>query len=575
MPTLDDKISFAQSYIQNKEGIRFSLKGRQWVKDDFFLPVDGFKLWNTKANKLCKECKPRIGEIIEHPDDNPTIGCYCKGLEAEPIIVTILNLHRQDGKTFSVMAYGLSTIFKNKNKSLALLAASEDQGEVLYRENYRQTVEKEPKLAKRAVIKRMRLDVPKQNSSIEVLSASHKSATGRSRTHLLLDEARDIEARVAMALLPAIFTMHGIECPYGHIQLNAEQAIDAPEKCSMCGERLTPWYGRIVIATASGVIDDNESDWCYELIEHLTKEPHPNFHVFQSDVSLNPAKSEKIVHAVEDVFGRLHSTRDYVSAEVGAQWTRKGNAFMNKADLSRCYDKNLTNDPTGFTAPCFGFLDTSLTTEKTALVIVADDIGRSSFPFEYVYQAWLYYWIPKNMPNGVIDDRAVRQHLDLLMPMIPGLKKIYVDTRGMPWAISMTKEIKKSNVAWKHKIQDWYQRYEESDKGWSALQHRILNSPEPTIRLQYDKAQEDEFKGLKLKNRGQDGQLRVVDINRNKQHKDITESLAMCCYYIAVDMLSKKLSISQTVKRIDKKRITGLRAGRGRPITGGLHPNKL
>ena len=44
MPTLAEKIKFAEEHIRNKEGIRFSLKGRDWVRDQFWLPADGFKL---------------------------------------------------------------------------------------------------------------------------------------------------------------------------------------------------------------------------------------------------------------------------------------------------------------------------------------------------------------------------------------------------------------------------------------------------------------------------------------------------------------------------------------------------
>ena len=551
MPTLAEKIKFATTYVTNKEGHKFSLKGRDWVRDEFWLPADGFKLWRHEGKTVCDKCADHIAEIVEHPDDNPTIGCQCGGLVAEPIIVTVLNLQRQDGKTFSSMAYALATLFKTKRKSFAFLAASEAQALALYRENYEQTIDANPALSARCDLQRMRFTVPKTHGVFEALSTAHKSATGRSRTHILIDEARDIEARVAMALIPSVFAMHGIECPRGHVQLDAEESINAPKKCTACGERLTPWFGRIIITSSAGVLEDNERDWLNELVEDLEQNPHPNFHVFRADRQLNPRKSAKIVGALEDVFGRLDSTRHYVAAEMGNRWVRKGDDVVTNADVKRVVDNTLTNE-NHCSAVCVGFLDTSVAVEKTALVILADDAQYSGDTWEHVYVPRLDFWLPGKMPGGVIDELEVRAHIEMILPMFPNLRSLYVDTRGMPWAVKMVKFLRAKGGELGRKLRPWIKTGDESRSGWVILEQRIRGQ---TIRLPNVKEIFDEFKGVKRK-RVANRQPEVVDRDRRKSHKDITEALACCCFLAAQDAMIKKLGMADMRQRNSASNMT-------------------
>jgi hypothetical protein len=530
LPSLADKIAFAEAHVTNKEGIPFSLAGRDWVRDQFWLPCDGFKLWRAADRTVCDTCLDHVGEIIEHPADNPTCECECGGLSAEPIIVTVLNLQRQDGKTFSSMAYALATLFKSRNKSIGLLCASEDQAEALLRENYLDVINRNPALRKRCDQYRMRLEVPKQRTRLEALSTSHKSVTGRSRTHLLIDEARDIEARVVTALLPAVFAMHGIECPRGHVQLSAEQAINAPPKCSACGERLTPWYGRIVITSSSGITDDSEKDWLLELIEDQEANPHPNFHVFRSERALNPRKSTKIVGALEDVFGRLESTRHYVAAEMGNQWTRKGDDVVTPADVKRICDPTLQPE-THCSAPCVAFFDTSSTVEKTCLVVLAQDTQLCSdvtnSPWEFLYAPRIDFWWPKDFPSGAIEVGVVLEHLRLVMPRFTNLQALHVDTSGSSWASQLVRTIKQGGGTFAAKVKPWKGGIDESIAGWDSLERRIRQR---TIRLPDLKEMHEEFRGLRRKTHR--GRNQVVDRDRRKMHKDITESLALLCWVL-------------------------------------------
>jgi hypothetical protein len=546
MTTLKEKIRFSEQYIINKEGRKFSMVGREWVRDNIFLPVDGFKLWMKEGTDPCPTCRESLNSVIENPYDNQTKDCQCGGLVAEPIIVTVINVARQEGKTFSSMAYALSTMLLNKNKSFALLCATEDQCETLISECYSEAICRSPKLESLCDVQRLKITAKKTGSIFEGLSTSHKSVTGRSRTHLLIDEARDIPARTAVALIPAIFAMKGVECPASHVQLTEEQAEKAPKKCSVCGERLVPWQGRILITSSSGIMDDSENDWFAELVESLTVNPHPNYFLYKSEESLNPSKSKKTIGAIEDVFGSLSSTKHYISSEISNKFSRKGEDFLSRSDLKRCIDKDLVNID-GTNEASVAFLDTSVNVDKTSLVILSDDVDKGGKLFEFVDESRLDYWQPRG--GHPINPDDILYRLDAVMPAYTNLKAFCVDTRGMPWAQELVLTIRKSNRPWRNKIKPWGERKSyDSQAGWSALQQRILASP-PKIRLQHDIAQNKEFDGLRIKMDSTRGGVFVADRDRRISHKDITESLACACYMISVEIMHTGLRLSDVSRR--------------------------
>ena len=56
MPSLADKVTFATKHITTPDGEPFSLKGREWVLDQMWRPLDGWKLWPEKRGELCIDC---------------------------------------------------------------------------------------------------------------------------------------------------------------------------------------------------------------------------------------------------------------------------------------------------------------------------------------------------------------------------------------------------------------------------------------------------------------------------------------------------------------------------------------
>jgi hypothetical protein len=562
MPTLAQRIDFAEKYVTNKEGTPWSLKGREWVRDEFWRAADGYKLWRPVNGEPCEECKDSIGEIIEHPSDNHTrhqehAATGCVGLDVYPIVITALNLIRQDGKTFNAMGMALADMAVGKNISIALLAASEDQVKTLFDENYRQAVEGNPKLDKRFSVTGLRLSCAKTNSFLEALPASAKSVTGRTRRKVLIDEARDVPSEVAWALIPAIQAMSGVECPRGHVsRIDADAAMAAlngpAQECTACGDRLQPFFGRVVATSSSGVSGDDDDYWFRELIEQTEREPSPYVHVFRSSTPLNPAKSPMVANALVSVFGSLESMKHYVHADMTNEWTTKGNDFITAAEVGRCIDPRLKNRDE-CPDPCVGFLDTSDSGDKTSLVMLASDpLGLA--PWERAYTPLIEWWDPAKMPGGVIDENEVLRRCTEILPLYTQLKILAVDTRGRPWAVRLVKALRKLGF---NVVEEWNKSTShEADAGWSELGRRIRAM---TVRLIDDPEMRKEFRGLKVKKR-EDKPDKVTDKNRRKSHKDITESLATCCYLAAMEALKKRAGMAR-IQEIGRG-VTARRAAR-------------
>ena len=550
MATLEQRIKFAETHIKEKSGKPWTHKGRSWVVDEFWRPVDGFKLWPTKPGELCERCSGRVGEIVEDQDAGSKCrrkgmdSAKCGGLSAEPIIMTVLCLPRRSGKTFNTAAWCLSQIFQERNKRIAFVASSEDQMLSLFRENYLEVINRNKQLSKAAEVRGSQgvIRVPSKRCMFEGLSTAHGSVTGRGRTAVVIDEARDVPARVAMALLPSVFESHGYECPNGHLHTSAGE--DAPRNCPACQAKLRKWFGRILLMSSAGILDGSEKDWFSELVEHLRANPSPNVHLFEASHSVNPDISKEITSTVEDVFGSLDSTRSYVSVEVENRFTRKGEALLSKSEIDACVDNGLQNRIQS-AAECVAFLDTSKTKDKTSLVILSQDEERSIDPWSQVVVERIDVWEPQKLPGGVINPAAILEHLDLYIPLYPNLRCLRVDTRVMPWAIALVKQIKKSRP-WGRVVDGYHGKRAERKASWQILHQRILTK---TIRVPPHKDLRAELLSVRRVT-DIDGHLDVRDQSRHIRHIDICDALAVCCYLAHLESLTQRRGLTDTIGRV-------------------------
>jgi hypothetical protein len=549
LPSVDTRLAFAQQHWTTKEGDRFSLKGRQWVVDEFWRPACGFKLWPLDKERLCSECSAKAGVIQDYnhkhaPHQHP----LCAGLSQEPIIVTVLDLPRRSGKTFNALGFGAASILTSKNEYITYIASAEDQTETLFNENMAQPIRNNPVLDALCYIANMKVTVATTKSKFECLPTSKKSITGRGRTMVIIDEARDVPAETAAKLIPSIFAESGWECPVGHIHVKGK-----PKNllCSVCNIQLQPWFGRLIIESSSGLIVGNENDWFAELVASLTEEPHPNFHLYSTSEIINPRVSKMTVGAITDVFGRqdMPAMRHYIDVEVNNVSRRKGDDFLSKAEIEKVVNTRLGNTE-GTTDPCVAFLDVSSTVDKTSLVILAARDPK----WDRCYVARIDYWEPQKLPNGLIDEVMILDHLDRYLPMFPGLASFGVDTRMMPWAQHMVKVIKQSGTrGWAKKTDAFNGGPDERNASWSCLENRVLACsielpPHPELRKELLAVQ-------RIQNLN--NQTEIRDRSRRKRHADIADALAECCRRAFLQQTKSRVSLGMVNK--------GVRPGTSRP----------
>jgi hypothetical protein len=534
-----ERLAWCEEFIRTKEGHPFSVEGRDWVRTELFEAADGWKLWPNDPDRLCEACRGQAGSITEwsRPLEqklarHARTKSGCAGLRAEPVQLVVINLPRREGKTLNVAGYNLSALYKEQRRYITYVASAGRQTRTLFEENYAIPIRQQRTLAKHAIIRGESIKVPRTGSKLEVVETSHASITGRGRTHIVIDEARDIPERVIAALLPSMRDQNGLDCPTGLMgHTRARPGPSAPRTCSVCKADLIPWYGRIIIISSSGLLESDARDWFYQLVEKLTAEPHPNAHLYRSDQATNPAIAESSTRMIEEIFGDLPAMKDSISVEMSNVARRKGEDFVGKRELDAVIDPHAENLE-GTPAPCVAFLDTSISTDTTSLVFVADDeIGESVATWDRIFVARVDLWEPKKLPRGVIDPAVIASHLDRVVPLFPRLVALEVDVRAMPWARDLVVDLNRARKGWGKKVVAFHGGGPERDLAWAVLEQRILSRK---IRLLALPRLRDELLGVRRVSR-LDGTTEIRDRSRKKRHADIAESLAACCYRIYVE----------------------------------------
>ncbi len=581
MVTLEQRISFAERHIKNKEGHKFSLRGRDWVKEEFWGPCDGWKLWPVKADKLCRECKGRAGEIVQYDEEliaelreHAFTTKGCEGLDLNPIVLTVLNLGRRAGKTFSTAAYLLSTILTQPYKSITFIATSEDQAGDLFEENYLIPIRSNAKLLKLVEIKGNRITSKKTGSFIEYIPTALGSNTGRGRTHIVIDEARTVRGEVVAQLMPSVFAHHGLECPVGQNRrhTHCQATEDAPTHCAVCGEKLVPWHARIMITSSSGMIDSELTRWFAELVEQLEKAPDQNCHLFRADSEINPDIDQVSKGMLERVFAPLNSMRELMDVELNNDFRRKGEDFVSRQHVAACTKRHLRQIE-GCEKEAFAYLDTSRSGDLTSLVFVTREEEHEAHPWEIIAVSRIDLWDPKKQPLGVIEKGIIRAHLEQYIPLWPNLIRCLVDVRGgMSWAFEMVTEMRKECVGWGKKlISHRYGHTAERDAAWGHAESRLLNGKlwlPPPLTLEAKRLHE-EIMAVRRVTRP-DGTVEIRDRNRKKKHADAIESVVWCCDQVYkhqtrprtdIGALNTKSTIARILDRKSRPRSAGLSVG--------------
>ena len=132
MPTLARARDFATKHLTAPDGTGFSFDGRQWLLDQIWRPVLGWKLWPIDPLALCDKCAALAGQIVDEHDQEVKAHAKCAGLKCEPLVIVAADLKRQSGKTMGVKGLALAHVFLDEHESVVMLAGSEDQAKRLY-----------------------------------------------------------------------------------------------------------------------------------------------------------------------------------------------------------------------------------------------------------------------------------------------------------------------------------------------------------------------------------------------------------------------------------------------------------
>jgi hypothetical protein len=387
------------------------------------------------------------------------------------------------------------------------------------------------------------LKVPQNKSLLEITASTHGSITGTGRTHVIIDEARDVKGRVLMAAIPSIEDAAGYECPRGHVRIDnpTPDILRRQAPCSVCGADLIPWQGRLIIMSSSGL--DLGDAWFNELVEQIDTRPDANTHLYRQSESQNPKVSKDTVNALDRVFSGVSGLRDYVEVELHNKAARPGDSYLTKAEIEACISQR--DNAEGSMRRCLAFLDTSLSTDLTSLVIGEEREG-CKIAFDRIDIVRIDVWDPAKQPGKVIDPLAITAHLDDIMPRFPGLLWLDVDVRIMPWAVQAV-NLWRTTKPWGKRVRGFSGNRAERDIAWESLEMRVLAR---TITFPRHERMLRELAGLR-RHRTPQGRMEIRDAAREKSHADISESIATVCYMAHQEAIISRQSLVQ-VKEINK-----------------------
>ena len=575
MPTVAQIERFATAHITDKSGRPFTLKGREWVREQFWRAVLGFKWWPIDPDRLCDECSRKANTLTEWTWDQPTAGVEfvggemhwttdadhlsnagCAGLRLHPVILTVLKLHRREGKTFNfgALANALGCILPHQQQTY--LAVSEKQSDRLFSENFVHSVITDEDLAEVTHVVGNEIRYTETGSKFEFITSSAGSGTGMGRTLVGFDECRDLPQDVFTQVLPSVFAESGFECPQGHLHVAKGQ--DVPAQCPVCKSLIQPWFGRLVAMSSAGQLKGEGHDWFEELVEALQTEPDEGAHVYVSPKSSNPNVTRAATGVVERVLGRVESLKHSVDVEVHNIARAKGESFLAVADVKGAINLRLRN-ALGSELPAVGHLDCSLSNELTSLVIAVDvGLARGEEPWQWLQVARLDVWDPKNsdasahaVPGGMIDEQLILPFFERTIPLFPGLRRLTVDTRGYAWPMRFVQRC--SSQTWGRCVESLQRRSDERDTAFTELEERVRNKAgarggwppgKKAIELIDNTTMRKEFQAAR-KIRDVRGQITVREQSRKRRHLDVIDSVAMVCYLAFLEGLNRRRSLAE------------------------------
>ena len=593
-------IRFNEIYNDDGSGGAWTLEGRDFIRDEIYTPLHSYARVPAAGNPpeaLCPACKLQNGSWLFDPFDaplhKPTQSCV--GLIGVPIVSVGADVPRQSGKTTTALSIPFARLFVDTHEHVSFVAAAEDQAIELVIQKLANKIERHPALKKLAHVTSNKIIVERNHCQLEILPASHGSATGRTTTLNEYDECRDQKARVVTAAMPSILAQHGYKCEAGHGRWRARPNGEPEFECcpamigksrtnkKKCGLRLRRWHARQLFLSASGVIEDNPSkDWFRDWIDNRLERPDAYTHVWRSDKKINPSVSTEIHDGISRSFGDVPGMRDHLGVELHNAPIRLGESFVTVEEYDSAVDHNVRPVP-GSPKPALAFIDSSRTNDKTSLVILVESnaLGQQE-SFGRLDLAYIQVWDPHDVetcPDGVVDEQLVGDALNSVLPSFPNILRLCIDTRLMHWPKQLVKTLKRQfggrkiidTEGWTNTVNsamylELHQRLRAKTlRLWPCLQPfqgrrcNVCNSCELRSEMLAMRKRDLPGGGIEVHDAGGNSAGR----NRRKGgiHRDVAMSVAGCCYLASI--LRLELHRGEAARVLAANRRTGLKTSLG------------
>jgi len=566
---------------------------REWVRENVYKPLDGFKVW-PRGKRLCEKHAAEVGTILpKRALCRAEAHEGCDGLRGFKILVVCVDVSRQDGKTTGIATYELSDLVYARNAHALYLAAAEGQSDRVFDQKFLAMLGSNQQAKAQIVPGMDSLRNLKRNNSFIYVPTSAKSIASGSYRLLLVDEVRSIDPEVVMILLPSILSETGVECPHGHhagprppcpkcreplegFECDVHGLFEAP-KCPACGVEEEEYFGRAVLCSSAG---DDVAFWT-DLVASLQAEPDPNWHLFSTNARLNPHKSKETHGALSRVLTRIPGIEGMVNRELNNVPGGRGDEFLGPKLIESITDPTLRNLDV-YEGPCLGFIDCSLTTDLTSLVVVGDftDAEMKLPPWSTLATIRIDVFDPKDQeqfPNGRVRYRrdpnggvSLEQHLEEFVGRFPGLLELWIDTTLLDEARDLF--LWTQEQPWRGKVLEYPPPKEKElvkQLIWDSLEIKTLEGPRG-LRIQKHHKLVEELKQAKTKV-SEWGIRKVVDSGKGnrrgkrRMHRDVSMSLAGCCWRARI--LSARATAGNTEEATD--RLNKL-SSRFRSITAGM-----
>jgi hypothetical protein len=571
------------------------IEARAWALENIFKPLDGYKVW-ARGPKCCAEHRALIG-LLKPKRALCNVAPHegCDGLKGEKIFFVVIDVTRQEGKTTAGACYILSELVDGRNCHMLYLAASESQSDKVFDQKFVGLLRSRPDLVSPVGALDVGMDSivnQKRNNSFKYVPTSLRSIAAGTFRLIFADETREMDPELLVKLVAQIMAVSGVECPHGHMtasrpvcptclepvdgfECEAHGPIPLP-RCPACGIDLEEFFGRAALMSSAG----EESAIHTELVEFLKEHPQPNWHLFSTTDRLNKAKVSAIVDAAGGVFGEMDATRAIFNREFRNVPGSKGDDFLPKPAIALITDPGLRNFDF-YERPCIGFLDCSLTTDLTSLVIVGDFSAKGRPAWTSIVAIRIDEFDPAEFPGGRVrykhdkdrpGDLSIQLHLTEAIPRFPGLVELWIDTTLLEDARDLYTWAK--GQPWGGRVFEYPPDHDKQlvkQMMWDSLEARVLAGPRQ-LRIPKLPRLVKELESAKTKV-GEAGNRKVMDSIRGdsrrkgRRHRDISMSLAGCCWRANMKLARAIANTRGVVDRLNESMALNTRF---RPIAAGL-----